>query len=187
MSQQATTNPALGSESPAAARSRKVPARTPSTTARGGAALKAQLDSVRYPAGRRDQRRRVVTTQVVGTPRNMTAHRNEGTPSTQSSPSTKDQKTQLPPSSKRTAPVAKNKRPSSALASPLRRAEADMDVTASPSPLRQAQSAQGFTEPFDAEAAESRCCPERTPSKLKLRKSTGTVTKTPANSPATSS
>lgn len=184
-SQQPNASSAHESESPAAARSRKVPVRTPSTTARAGAALKAQLDSVRYPAGRRDQRRRVVTTHVVGTPRSMTARRNESTPLRPSSTSTRDQKARSP-SSKESTPVVKDKRPSSALASTLRRNEAATDVKASPSPLRQAQSALGFAESSDAEADKARCSPERTPVKLKLRKSIGSVTKTPANSPSNS-
>lgn len=161
---------ARGDESPAV-KSRKNVAGTPTTPPRGGAALKAQLDSARYPAGRREQRRRVVTTQVVGTPHKVTARRTETTPPTPSTSLVKGRNMQSP--LKRTASVAKKGRPGAALASP--------------SPLRRAQTAADVVRPSDTEA-ESGSSLKRTPSKLRLRKkNTGPVTRTPANSPANSS
>lgn len=163
----------------------------------GGAALKAQLDSARYPAGRREQRRRNVTTQVVGTPRKTTAHRKEG-PSP--SPSPMKSANASPSPLKKAAPIAKKtNRSSTALSSsPLQRVGA-VDEATSPSPHRRAESAQrvvasGSSSTLDAKAELLRplASPERTtPSKLKLRKSLGsrktTPGKTPANSPAGSS
>lgn len=119
---------------------------------------------------------------MVGTPRKVTAHRKEGTPPMPSTPSVKGRNAQTPP--KNTASATKCNRPSTALASPLHKAEAV--PKAWPSPLRKAESAADVVRLSNARA-ESGSSPGRIPSKLKLRKSIEPVTKTPANSPAGSS
>lgn len=163
--------------------------RTDVTPGSGGSALKAQLDSVRYPAGRRGQRRRVVTTQLVGTPRKAVGHRRDSTASGNSSSSSPTKKPRAEGPSQQPQPPP----PSPSL---LRKADAvaltktNRPKTAfSSSPLRRAESVKA-TRPNAGSKVESTApSPERTPSKLKLRKSHLAAAgrgKSPGKTPATS-
>ncbi|CAN8106472.1 unnamed protein product [Discula destructiva] len=156
------------------------------TTSGTTSSLKAQLESVRYPAGQ--QRRRVVTTQITGTPKRVaTGHGRERTaPAVAVAVSS--------PISKGLSSSPSKKQIRVETASPLAsRVEADgvgrRPVSEmSSSPLRRPGSvAKGTRPPLPISA--------RTPSKLKLRNSTSAVhmaagrspastAKTPANSPA---
>lgn len=187
--------------------------------------LKAQLDKVRYPAGRQDQQRsshqpqarRVVTTQITGTPRHHAAkggHRREGTAPESASSPVKGLLSSSP--IRRPESASKGSRPCSrmAMGSPRGRPESVARVgersslhegsplgrpgsamrgarpasSQSASPLRSSESAMKEARPVSPMPMLT-----RTPSKLKLRKSTsvvrktgGSPAKTPANSPASS-
>lgn len=165
---------------------------------KGGSALKAQLDSVRYPAGHHQERRRVVTTQVAGTPRQAAAaaHQREGTapaPSL-SSPSVKSDSPSCSRQFVRAAAAAKpNIRPSAALlsSSPLRKAESLYVMKVARPTDEQGKELTATTTTTTTTTLSSLSSPSpspaRTPSsKLKLRKSIGQGKppgKTPANSP----
>lgn len=177
-----------------------------------GTSLKAQLDSVRYPAGRQDQYRRVVTTQVTGTPRNP-SHRHEGTAPAASSPvkgpssalSRKTARIEAP------SPFGRGIRPGSRqhVELPARRSESVLGRSRPPlpksgSPLKTCElssgrrsrsrpsSRQSESPAKGSESVVARGTTTPTPSKLKLRKSLPPMTgatsarpaKTPANSPA---